>query len=234
MDMDNITIYRKHQGLRVFLWVWFGQFVSVVGSGMTRFVLMIWAYQQTASATTLALLGTANFIPYLIFSPLAGVVVDRWDRRKVLLLADAAGGLVTGGLLILYLGGWMQIWHLYVAEAVIGTVESFQIPAYFAAVTTLVPRDQLVRTNGLRALARNGSAVIAPLLAGVLLAWLGIRAVLVIDLITFLFSIVVLGLVFIPMPPQSNDGRASQGSILQEMRVGFGYILKRPGCAGCC
>lgn len=96
---------------------------------MTRFALMIWAYQQTSSAMTLALLGTANLIPYLIISPFSGVIIDRWDRRKLLILADTLGGLTTGSLLVLFITGGLKIWHLYIAEAVIGGFESFQVPA---------------------------------------------------------------------------------------------------------
>ncbi len=230
--MHNLRIYFTHKGLRTFLWVWFGQFVSLVGSAMTRFALMIWAYQQTSSATTLALLGTANFIPYLILSPFSGVIIDRWDRRKLLILADILGGLATGSLLALYVTGGLRIWHLYIAEAVIGAFESFQVPAYYAAVSTLVPKDQISRTNGLRALARNASSVMAPMMAGAVLAWLGIQFVLTADVFSFVFSIVVLGLVSIPMPGMSEEGRASRGSFLEEMRIGFQYIFRRPGLRG--
>ncbi len=219
----------KDQGMRTFLWVWFGQFVSVMGTGMTSFGLMIWAYQQTESATTLALLGTFNYIPYLIASPLAGVVVDRCDRRKVMLAADLLAGLVTAGLLGLYATGGLQIWHLYVAEGLTGFFDAFQGPAYSAASTVLVPKGHLVRTNGLRSLAANGSRVMAPLLAGALLAAVGIQMVMMIDLGTFLASVVILAVVRIPRPQESAEGRASQGAVLREMRVGFTYILRHVG-----
>jgi MFS transporter, DHA3 family, macrolide efflux protein len=230
--MDNITIFFKHKGLRTFLWVWFGQFVSIIGSGMTRFALLIWAYQQTSSATTLALLGAANYVAYLAFSPLAGVIIDRRDRRSILLMADILGALVTGGLLVLYSTGGLQMGYLYAAEAVIGMLESFQIPAYYASVTTLVPRDQLNRTNGLRSLSQNASTIIAPLLAGVLLAAFGIQIVMAIDLGTFLFSIFALCLINIPLPAQSEEGRSHQGNLWKEMRTGFNFIFQRPGLRG--
>jgi len=222
----------KEKGMRTFLWVWFGQFVSIMGTGMTRFGLMIWAYQQTESATTLALLGTFNYIPYLLASPLAGVVVDRWDRRKVMLVADLLAGLVTAGLLGLYLGGGLEIWHLYLAEGLSGFFDAFQGPAYSAAVTVLVPKGQLARTNGLRALAANGSRVLAPLLAGALLAAVGIQMVMIIDLVTFVFATLVLAVVHVPRPQESAEGRASRGRVLDEMRVGFAYIQQHHGLRG--
>lgn len=218
--------------MRTFLWVWLGQFVSLLGSGMTRFGLMIWAYEQTGSATTLALLGTANYVPYLLASPLAGVVVDRWDRRKVMLAADLMIALVTGGLLGLYLSGGLQIWHLYAAEALGGFFDAFQWPAYSAASSLLVPKEQLNRTNGLRALAYNSSRVLAPLLAGALLALVGIQMIMSIDLGTFFFSVIVLAAVRFPRPQESVEGQASRGRALAEMRAGFAYIFQRPGLRG--
>lgn len=229
--MDASSIFRN-PGLRTFLWVWAGQFVSMFGTAMTRFALIIWAFQQTGSAATLAFLGTANYLPYLIISPFAGVLVDRWDRRKVLFVSDLLSGVVTAVLLSLYLAGRLEIWHLYLAEALTGAFEAFQVPAYYASVSLLVPRDQINRTNGLRQLARNASTVLAPLSAGSLLAWLGISTIMAVDLITFAFSAVVLLLVRIPRPAPAGAGLAGQGRFLAELRAGFQFIFQRPGLRG--
>ncbi len=222
----------NEKGLRTFLWVWFGQFVSIIGTRMTNFALMIWAYQQSDRVTTLALLGTFNYVPYLLASPLAGVVVDRWDRRKVMMVSDLLSALVTAGMLGLFLTGGLRIWHLYLGEALNGFFSAFQGPAYLAATTVLIPKEQLSRTNGLRSLAANGSSVLAPLIAGALLAWVGIQMVLVIDLATFLISMSILAFVHIPRPQQSAEGRASRGRFLSEMRIGFAYINRHPGLRG--
>jgi MFS transporter, DHA3 family, macrolide efflux protein len=230
--MHSITDLFHHQGLRTFLWVWFGSLISFFGTAMTRFALMIWAYQQTGSATTLALLGTANYVPYLLAGPLAGVFVDRHDRRLILLFSDLLAGLVTVSLLLLFLSGNLQIWQLYVAEGLTGLFEAFQVPAYYAAVSVLVPKEQLQRTNGMRALAANGSRVLAPLAAGAVLAWLGISVVMAIDIATFLFSVTVLAVVFIPRPQASQAGEASRGSLSFELRSGLAYIRQRPGLMG--
>jgi MFS transporter, DHA3 family, macrolide efflux protein len=230
--MKNIGSLLNNKGLRTFLWVWLGSLVSFFGTAMTRFALMIWAYQQTGSATTLALLGTANYVPYLIASPIAGVLVDRFDRRLILLVSDLLSGLVTTSLLLLFLSGGLQIWHLYAAEALTGLFEAFQVPAYYAAVSLLVPKDQIQRTNGMRALAANGSRVLAPLAAGAILAWVGITVVMLIDIATFLFSVSVLALVFIPRPQRSEAGAASRGNFWFELRSGFAYIQRRPGLVG--
>jgi len=230
--MGNFVHTLRQASFRTFLWVWFGQVISSCGTAMTRFALLIWAYQQTNSAMTLALLGTFSYIPYLIFSPIAGVVVDRWDRRKIMILADLLAALVTAVLLVFYGMDNLQIWHLYLAEAFLGVFDAFQSPAYSASVSLLVPKEQFARTNGIRSLGYSASNVIAPLLAGALLAWVGITGVMMIDLATFLFSLIVLLLVTIPKPPESTEGSIPKAGFIDEMRTGFRFIFKRPGLKG--
>ena len=155
--------------MKTFLIIWLGQFVSRIGTALTRFALLIWLYQQTQSALSVALLGFFAFLPAILVSPFAGVWVDRLDRRKVLILADTAAGLTTLGLLILHSTGSLAVWHLYVLALLTGSFEAFQSPAYMAAVTVLVPKDQYGRAGGLRSLAEHGAQVLSPVLAGLLL-----------------------------------------------------------------
>src|SRR6185295_12848512 len=96
-----------------FLVIWSGQLVSQTGTAMTAFALLVWAYQETGRATSVALLGAAWFVPFVLVSPFAGVWVDRLDRRRVMLWADVAAGAITLGLLALHWSGRLQVWHLY-------------------------------------------------------------------------------------------------------------------------
>lgn len=220
------------KGMQTFLWVWIGQVVSLLGSSMTRFALVIWAYQQTGSATTLALLGTFNFIPYLLLSPFAGVMVDRWDRRKVMLLTDIGAGLATILVLVLFAAGRLAIWHIYLLEAISGGLEAFQVPAYHAASSVLVPKALYGRTSGMRALGSNISRVFAPSVAGALMPVVTLSGILLIDIVTFLFACGVLLFVFIPRPEVSAEGQASQGHLSKELWVGIKYILRHQGLTG--
>src|SRR5688500_17497263 len=104
-------------GFRIFTIIWCGQFVSMLGTGMTRFALLIWAYQQTGSATTLALLGFFAWLPMILISPIAGVWVDRLDRRRILILADMGSGVLTLFVLVMYGMGDLALWHIYLLEA---------------------------------------------------------------------------------------------------------------------
>ena len=120
---------------------------------MTWFALMIWAYDLTGQATPLALLGAFTFGATILFSPVAGALVDRWNRKLVLLISDATAGLATLVVLGLYLAGVLQIWHLYVIGFLAGTFQAFQYPAYAAAITMMVPKEHYARASGLPELA---------------------------------------------------------------------------------
>src|SRR5512147_3199300 len=123
------------KGMQTFMIIWAGQLVSLLGSAMTRFALMIWAYEQTHEATTLALLAFFSTGASLIANPLAGVIVDRVNRRTVMIAADIGSGLATVWLLALYSSGSMQIWHMFAAEAIKGFCETLQLTAYLTATT---------------------------------------------------------------------------------------------------
>jgi MFS transporter, DHA3 family, macrolide efflux protein len=207
-----------------------GQAVSLLGTGMTRFAALIWAYEKTGAASALALLGFFVCITYVIASPFAGVLVDRWDRRKVMALADLGAGAMTALLLGLYLTGRLEIWHLYLMEGMAGVFEAFQEPAFSASVSQLVPKDQYTRANGLLSLGKSASRVFAPALAGILLQVSGLGAVMAADLGTMSLAVLSL-LVFvrIPHPVKSQADNQAGASFWRQMRFGAGYILRRPG-----
>ncbi|MFM7173412.1 MAG: MFS transporter, partial [Caldilinea sp.] len=223
---------QRPAGMAAFSWIWAGQFVSLLASAMTRFALTIWAFQETGQATALALVGFFAFAPTVLFSPLAGALVDRWNRKLVLILSDLAAGLATVALLLLYNAGELQIWHLYVANAFAGTFEAFQFPAFSAAMSLMVPQQHYGRANGLVALTEAATGIAAPLLAGILLAWVGLRGVMAIDVVTFVLAIAVVLLVTVPQPKRSEEGRAAAGGLWAESFYGFRYIWERKGLLG--
>jgi DHA3 family macrolide efflux protein-like MFS transporter len=223
---------RHFTGMRAFLIFWIGQLVSLFGTNMTRFALTIWAWELTGQATTLALVGLFSFAPSVLVSPIAGALVDRLPRKLMLMLSDVAAGLSSVAILILYATGNLEVWHLYVAGAFAGIFESFQFPALSAAISTMVPKAQYGRANGLMSLAESASTIGAPVLAGLLLALLGIGGILVIDIITFVFAVSVLAFITIPQPKQTESGDQSKGSFWSEVSYGFRYIVARPSLLG--
>ena len=209
--------------------VWVGQVISFLGSGMTWFALTIWAWEITGQATALALVGFFAFGPTVLLSPVAGALVDRWNRKLVMMLSDLAAGLSTVVVLILYASGNLQIWHLYVAGAFAGAFQAFQFPAYSAAVTMMLPKEQYARASGMLSLAGSASGVLAPIMAGVLLGPIGITGIMVIDVITFIVAIGTLLIVQVPQPVATEAGKEGRGSLLQESAYGFRYIYARKG-----
>ncbi len=218
--------------MKTFLWIWMSQLLSIFGSAMTRFALTIWAYRQTGQATTLALMSFFNAGAYVLFSPLAGVLVDRHNRKWIIVLADVGAGLVTLGMLVLYASGKLQIWHIYLGGVVNNAFGAFQEPAFSASVPLLVPKQQLVRANSLLSLANDGSRMFAPLLAGFLLAFIDVRGIMAIDLATCLAAVLVLAGLTIPQPQPTAEGRLASGKFRQELAFGFRYIGRHSGLLG--
>jgi predicted MFS family arabinose efflux permease len=218
--------------------VWLGQIISVLASSMTGFGMTLWMYKQTESATAMAMMQVAFITPFLLLSPIAGAMVDRYNRKLMMMISDLGAVLSTAVILILYVDGSLEFWHLYVAAAVNGLGNTFQWPAYSSAISTMVPKEQFGRANGLMSLIDAGPGVLAPVLAGAILA-INIDAafdsfalIMLIDLVTFFIAIGALLLVYIPQPPKTEDGDKSQGSIWKEALFGFRYIFKRPSLLG--
>jgi DHA3 family macrolide efflux protein-like MFS transporter len=199
---------------------------------MTRFAVMIWAFQVEGTATALALLGFFNCLTYVIASPFAGVMVDRWSRRSVMILADLGAGLMTAFLLVMYLLGRLELWHLYLAVGMVGVFEAFQEPAFSASVSLLVPRQDYTRSNAMLGLGRSAARMLAPAFAGLLLPLAGLGVVMLVDLFTLSLALLGLLLVRIPAPAVSSVGRQARGSFSHEIKFGALYILKRPGLRG--
>jgi len=220
---------REATGMRVFLVVWGGQFVSLVGTALTGFALSIWVYQETGSATQLSLVLLASQLPQILFTPIAGALVDRWDRRWAMILADTGAGIGTMAIALLLFTDNLQIWHLYIALGFSGIFQSFQWPAYSAATTLLVSKEQYGRAAGLVQMAEAVGHVIAPAIAGVLLAVGGLETVIFVDVVSFLAAVATLLVVRFPKAEVSAAGAASTGSLLSEAKFGWTYIRERHG-----
>ena len=219
-------------GMTGFTIIWIGQMFSLLGTAMTQFAITIWAWQITGEATVLALIGFFGFAPLIFMSPIAGVIVDRHNRKKVMMLADLAAGLPTVALLLLYTSGNLQIWHLYIIAAVVGIFQAFHFPAYSAAVTMMLPKKQYSRASGMLAVAQFASTIFSPIVAVLVMSTVGIPVVFLIDIITFTTAISMLFFVHIPQPPISDVGRRSMGSIWKESLYGFRFIYERKSLLG--
>lgn len=219
-------------GMFGFTLVWLGQIVSVLATNMSAFALTIWVFEKTGSATALGLMQVFFITPLLIVTPFAGVMVDRHNRKLMMMVSDLAAGLATISILLLQALGVLEVWHLYAAAAVQGLGNAFQWPAYSATISTMIPKEKYGRANGMMSLIDMGPGILAPMLAGALLPVIGLVGVLLLDVVTFMLAILVLLSVHIPQPAPTSEGAQAQANILREAIFGFRYILARPSLLG--
>ncbi|PZD72610.1 hypothetical protein C1752_03446 [Acaryochloris thomasi RCC1774] len=218
--------------MHTFTLIWLGQLVSTIGSYMTSFALTLWAWQLTGSATALALVGFFYELPQIPVALFAGIIVDRFNRKYLMILGDAISALSTLILLLLHLTGQLHLWHLYLTSAAIGGFGQIQQLAYSTSITTLVPVQHYTRANSMNSVVHYGSIIIAPAAAGLLYPVIGLAGVLMIDLATFGVAIATLLLSHIPQPPPEKTGSAKQTGKLsrlwQETTFGIRYIWQHP------
>lgn len=159
------SFFESLRELRTFLLLFTTQALSSLGSAMTSYALVIWAYQQSGSALSTALLTVSSYAPYVVFSLFCGALVDRLDTRRTMLVSDALAACTTVAALVLLQTGRLQITHLYLLNALNGSMNTLQQPASEAATTALLPKSQYQRVGGLRYLSSSLSGLLTPVLA---------------------------------------------------------------------
>ncbi len=218
--------------MRTFFVVWFGQLISTLGSGLSGFALGVWIYQETGSTTLYAMSMLAYALPTVLLSPLTGALVDRWERRRVMMLSDAGAGLATLAIALLYLSGRLHIWHIYLATALNASFTGLQWPAYSAATSLLVPKEHLGRAGGMVQIGEAVSQLVAPAIAGAMLVTIGLPGVLLTDFATFAFAVGTLIMVRFPPHQLHPAGQEKRTSLFKDAAFGWRYILARPGLLG--
>ena len=217
------------KSMPIFLIVWTGQFVSLIGSRLTKFALGVWIFLETGSVTPLALIALFTVVPHIILGPFVGTLVDRWDRRKAMIVSDTGDALCTLALAVLLYADSLEIWHVFVITLVSSGFSTFQWPAYSAATTLLVPKRHLARAAGMVQTAQSTSNILSPMIAGLLVITIQIWGIFAIDFATYLFALATLIVIRIPQPKATADGQKGRGSFLKEVAYGWSYIRTRPG-----
>ncbi len=217
-------------GTRTFFIIWIGQLVSLIGSQLTGFALGVWVYDETHSVLLLALTQIAFSTPFVFISPLAGVLADRWNRRTAMVVSDFGAGTAVFIAAALYLTGSLRPWMVIPINLMMASFITLMWPAYTAAVTLLVPKEQYGRANGFIQLGEALPQIAGPALAGALYVAIHVGKMALIDGITYLFSVTLMLLfVRIPNPPRTVDGEKATGSTWGQIRYGWDYILARKG-----
>lgn len=211
--------------MRTFLIIWSGQLVSALGSQMTIFALTIWTWEKTGSATALALIGFFALLSSIVSTPFVGQLVDRQNRKMLMIVSDTAIALIVSVLLILNLTNTLQIWQLYAIATCIGPFSQLQGLAYQSSLSLMVPERHHTRISSMGMMIFYGSQILSPAFAGVLYPVISLTGIVLIDLVTFAIAITTLRLVQIPQPPAPE--RASPTPNLPIL-AGVSYILARP------
>jgi len=185
---------KKLQDLRPVLVLTVTQGFSGLGSAMTSFALIIWAYSQTGRALDTALLSVCSYVPYILMSIFAGALSDRWDKKKTMLACDAFAAATSLCVLLLLKAQRLEIWHLYAINALSGLMNTVQRPAADVAITLITPKEYYQQASAVRSMTNSVVDLLSPVLATALLAGLGLEAVVVADLCTFVFAFAVLAL----------------------------------------
>ena len=213
--------------MRKFIIIWIGQLISTIGSGLTGFALSIWIYQETGQAAPFVYTAFFYSLPVVLFSLFAGALVDRLNRRWVMILTDVGAALTTLGIFLLYSSGHLEVWHIYVSSFFASLFATFQLPAFNASITLLVPKEHLTRANGMVQTGASLEGLLAPLLASLLVGVIGVGGMFLIDFVTFFAAAGTLLMVSIPQPEPSEEKKAQK--ILQDIQQGWNFLSARPG-----
>jgi MFS transporter, DHA3 family, macrolide efflux protein len=223
--------------MRIFLVVWIGQFISLLGSKLSEYALALWAYQQVGSMTQVAFLVVLLYLPNILISPIAGSLIDRWNRRWAMVFSDSVSGICSVVALILTVSGHLQLWHIYLGVPILSIASAFQAPAYSAAISQLVPKRHYGRANGMTEIPLAVSRILTPLLAALLIGIIKLQGILLIDSLTFVLALITLLSVRFPkLQPSPNqslvEDRTQKKGDLQQLLTeaidSWRYIRAKP------
>ena len=208
--------------LHSFLLLWGSQTVSQLGTAMTDYAVIIWVYSQKGTASSVTFLTICVFLPTIFFRFLAGSMVDRWKKKRIMLAADMLAACGSLAVLALHTAAVLQVWHLYVINSLLSLMNAFQEPASFVAVSMLVPKEHYVRASGLQGFSGAAVSILAPALGALLMAYGGLDMVLVVDLATF--TVAFLALLFLIRIPEAEREETQEEPFSETCLAGIRYL----------
>lgn len=217
---------KSNSNFRKYIIFWLSQSVSQLGSSMTGYALVLWAFSKTKSAMSMSLMAFCNYVPYIVVSLFAGSFVDRHSKKKVMLLSDSVAAVCSLAVLLLWNLDCLQITHIYIVNAIIGFMNAFQQPASAVAVGRLVPKEEMGRVSGLNSFSSNLITVFSPIIAAAVFAFGGITIVLTIDFVTFLFAFFVL--LFAIKIPEIYENKKKE-TVFAGCMEGFSFLFQNKG-----
>ncbi len=212
-----------------FFTIWIGQQFSLFGSMLAGFALTWWVTKQTGSATTLATLTMVMMLPEVFLGPFVGALIDRWNRRAVMIVADSVVALFSAWLALLFWKGALQMWHIYLIMLIRAIGGTFHWPAMAASTSLMVPREHLSRVAGLNQTMMGIRNIVSPPVGAFLMTLLPVHGLMAIDVITAVTAIVPLFLVHIPQPDRRPHAEGKPTHLLRDVHEGLAYVWHWPG-----
>ena len=213
--------------IKYFILLWITQSLSTLGSSMTSFALIIWSYKAQGSALSTALLAFCSYAPYVLVSVFVGAISDKINKKAIMLISDTFSAVCTLIVLVLVTTGKLELWHLYILNALNGLMNSFQQPAFDVTVSLITPKKYYQKTSGMRIFTNSLNSILAPIIATTILSFTNINIVILVDLVTFLIAAVTL-LFFIKIPKvESNENK--EESIFKSTMYGVKYLKENIG-----
>jgi MFS transporter, DHA3 family, macrolide efflux protein len=212
--------------MRPFFVVWTGQAFSLVGTQLVQFGLVWWLTAATSSPKVLAMASLAAILPQIVLGPFAGALVDRWNRKAVMVAADTTIALATLALASLFWLGRVETWHIYALMLVRACGAAFHLPAMQASTTLMVPQGSLARVGGMNQGLAGLIGIVTPLLGVLAVEKLPIQGVLALDVATAIPAVLTLLVVNIPQPARAGEAEIDNGRvwILDDLRQGARYV----------
>jgi MFS transporter, DHA3 family, macrolide efflux protein len=218
-----------------FFVIWTGQAFSLIGSALVQFALVWWMTKTTGSATVLATATLVALLPQILLGPFVGALIDRWNRRLIMIIADTGIAVATGVLILLFAAGNVQVWQVYLILLVRSLGGAFHGPAMTASTSLMVPKQHLARLAGLNQTLQGLLSIFAPPLGALLIGLLPMQGVLAIDIFTAALAVLPLLIISIPNPPRQiaqANGTAKKTTYWHDLSEGFTYVVKWPGLLG--
>lgn len=216
-----------NKNFRRYIIFWLSQSISQLGSSMTGFALILWMFGLNGSAMTVSLLTFFWYVPNIILSLFSGAVVDRFSKKKLMLITDSVSAVCSVAVFALNAAGGLEIWHIYFVNFVIGAMNAFQAPASSVATGQLVPKERLAQVSGMNSFASNLNTVVSPVIAAALFAFGGLRLILAVDLASFVFAFFVLAVLIKIPESRAYDGKRQ--SIFSGCAEGFRFLRQNEG-----
>ena len=210
-----------------FILLWATQTLSRLGSSLTPFALILWAYGETGSALSTALLTVSSYVPYILLSLPVGTLTDRMNKKHLMLLSDTAAALCTLTILFVWLSGNLELWHLYLVNAITGTAQTFQQPASEVATTLVTPEDKYQKAGSLNALAYSVINMTSPVIATALYSAGGLTLVIIVDLSTFTVAFLSL-LLFVKIPEVKSE-KHEDSHIMMDLKESLCFLKVNTG-----